>query len=174
MEGVLDNLKCNKELHESVKHLDWLLGEWKSESGNGKYADTIQPFNYAEQISFSHAGQPMLIYNAVSWNNASRKPMHLESGFLKVKPGTNEVSMIVAHNFGLTTIEEGKIENNQITLLSVNIGRSSFAKGAQVKGIVRSWSKSDDGDVMYEMHMETDSQPMQFHLSAKYSKVLMA
>jgi hypothetical protein len=42
----------------------------------------------------------MLNYRSFSWHPEKKNPMHQESGFVRIKPGTDQVSMIVAHNFG--------------------------------------------------------------------------
>lgn len=87
--------------------------------------------------------------------------MHLESGYLRIKPGTQDVYFMVSHNFGwlyklfflliilqgnllsrnlnthylpvgLTTLEEGEVSNNTISLSSKHISRMSCAKNPEV------------------------------------------
>lgn len=117
-------------LHKALESLTWLEGTWRTESqGNGKYP-TIKDFSYYEEISFTSLGQPMFNYTAQSFSNSDlKKPMHRETGFLRVKPGTDEVTLLSTHNFGLTTIECGKIfDDKTIILDSTNIGRIKEAK----------------------------------------------
>jgi hypothetical protein len=52
------------------------------------------------QLTFVSVGQPMLNFRSFSWHSEKKVPMHQESGFLRIKPGSNQVSMLVAHNFG--------------------------------------------------------------------------
>ena len=88
-------------LPELVKPLSWLLGTWRCENiGNGMYPTLGKEFNYGEEITFSNIGQPMLNYQSFSWHPEKKNPMHLETGFLRIKPGTNNVSFLLSHNFG--------------------------------------------------------------------------
>lgn len=115
-------------LHDALKSLAWLEGTWKTVNhGNGKYPN-IEAFNYCEKISFTSIGQPMFNYIAQSWHPESRRPMHRETGFLKIIPGTNKISLILAHNFGLTTIESGEIIEKTITLNSTGVLRVEGTK----------------------------------------------
>ena len=109
---------------KTLEPLYWLIGTWQTNNpGNGKFL-TIETFSYHEEIEFFSIGQPMLNYVAQSWHPESKKPMHREVGFLKIKPNTNELSFYVSHNFGLTTIEEGEVTNEEIKLISTNIARN--------------------------------------------------
>lgn len=116
-------------LHEALKPLAWLEGTWKIENyGRGKYP-TIKDFNYCEEINFISIGQPMFNYTAQSWHPESKKPMHRETGFLKIIPGINKVSLVLAHNVGITTIEEGEVTEKTIKLKSIEtILRTEGAK----------------------------------------------
>lgn len=112
-------------MHEALKPLAWLEGTWRAEStGEGKFP-TIKSFNFSEEINFSSIGQPMLNYVGQSWHPEKKKPMHREVGFLKIIRGTKNVSLVLAHNFGLTTVEEGQLDGNEITLKSTGITRMS-------------------------------------------------
>ncbi|XP_046491316.1 peroxynitrite isomerase THAP4 [Neodiprion pinetum] len=118
-------MDCNQPMHPALKTLAWLEGTWRAENtGEGKFP-TIKAFKFCEEISFSSIGQPMLNYVGQSWHSEKKKPMHREVGFLKIIPGSNKVSLILAHNFGLTTIEEGHVNDFEITLKSTNVSRMS-------------------------------------------------
>lgn len=112
-------------MHEALRPLAWLEGAWRTENtGEGKFP-TITSFNFCEEINFSSIGQPMLNYTGQSWHPEKKTPMHREVGFLKIIPGTNKVSLVLAHNFGLATIEEGQVNENEIKLKSTSIARVS-------------------------------------------------
>lgn len=85
--------------HEAISPISWLLGTWITEDGKGVYP-TIKPFNYCEEITFQSFGQPLLSYHSRSWNPVEKKPLHFESGFLRIQPGTKNLAFMVAHNFG--------------------------------------------------------------------------
>jgi hypothetical protein len=119
-------------INKSLKPLLWLEGTWLTEVVAAGKFPTISPFKYYEEISFVSIGQPMLNYTAQSWHPETKKPMHREVGFLKINPNTNKVSLFVSHNFGLTTIEEGEVVDNELHLKSTNISRASENSEANV------------------------------------------
>lgn len=94
-------------IHPALEPLEWLIGKWRAVRTMGTYP-SIKPFSYEEELDFVSLGQPMLNYASISWHSTNFNPMHLESGYLRIKPGTKEVSFMVAHNFGITSLEEGK------------------------------------------------------------------
>lgn len=88
-----------RAVHDAVKPISSLIGRWKADAGQGSYP-SIPTFQYAEEIEFGCLGQPMLTYHAFSWHPEKKMPMHMESGFLRINPGTNKLAFLVAHNFG--------------------------------------------------------------------------
>ena len=111
--------------HEALEPINWLEGTWKiKRPGQGKFP-TIKSFEYVGEMSFTSLGQPLFNYSSQTWNPETKKPMQLETGFLKIIPGTNNLNFFVAQNFGLTTIEQGEVNNTQkkITLTSTSVTR---------------------------------------------------
>ena len=51
--------------------------------------------------------------------------MHQESGFVRIKPGTNQVSFIVAHNFGKMLILQSS-KSRSVCLLMFEVKRDSL------------------------------------------------
>ncbi|CAH0549283.1 unnamed protein product [Brassicogethes aeneus] len=159
------------QIHEALKPLSFLIGKWKSISAKGAYP-TINPFTYCEEVTFSSIGQPLLNYNSIAYNPNGPKPMHLESGFLRIKAaGTNEVAFMVAHNFGLTSLEEGTVKGNEICLKSVQIARMTFAKDPAVIGIERCYSLIEEGKLQLILSMETENIGLTEHLRVVYEKI---
>lgn len=157
-------------IHEAVAPIIWLHGKWRAEDGLGTFP-TINPFTYAEEIHFYSMGQPGLNYSSVSWNADKKMPMHLESGFLRIKPNSNSLAFMVAHNFGLTTIEEGEVTDQCITLTCDKVQRMSFSKGAEVVKTKRTFTLKADGVLEQNFYMETNSTPMTEHLHITYHKI---
>ncbi|XP_029679691.1 THAP domain-containing protein 4-like [Formica exsecta] len=159
-------------LPKALEPLAWLEGTWRTDNyGNGKYP-TIENFKYYEEISFTYIGQPMFNYTARSYSiSESKRPMAQSTGFLKVNPETNKIFLILAHNFGLTTIEEGEVINNTINLNSTDILRMKGAKPPQVTQIRREF-KLDGNCLEHVFYMATSNTPvLTEHLRVKYVKV---
>ncbi|CAH1365286.1 peroxynitrite isomerase THAP4-like [Tenebrio molitor] len=155
--------------HEALKPIAWLIGRWKSLKAEGSYP-TIKPFEYCEEILFESLGQPLINYTSRTWHLGTSNPMHLESGFLRIKPGTNDVALMVAHNFGLTTLEEGTVCKNEIKCKSTSMSRMSFAKEPAVVSIERLFALTEDGNLEITVWMETNKVPLTQHLKALYQK----
>lgn len=159
-----------KPVNDSLKPLLWIVGTWEATSGKGSFP-TISPFTYCERVQFSSVGQPILNYSSHSWHPEKKAAMHLETGFLRIKPGTQQVAFMVAHNFGLTSLEEGDVSANQISLKSTSISRMSWAKEPEVTKLERSWSLKEDGTLEQVVFMETNKSPLCEHLRITYKKV---
>src|ERR1700746_1421415 len=54
--------------HPAIAPLSFLLGRWKG-TGKGDYP-TIKPFNFFQEVAFSHIGKPYLIYTSHTWRLA--------------------------------------------------------------------------------------------------------
>ncbi|XP_022287823.2 peroxynitrite isomerase THAP4-like [Crassostrea virginica] len=157
-----------KPLHEAIKPLSWLLGKWTGQ-GKGIYP-TIEDFDYLEELEFSNVGQPMLQFSFYSVNKETKKPLHREVGFLRIKPGTSQVACISSHNNGVSEIAEGTVNGQTIELESRTLGRMSFGKDPQTKKLKRSLTL--EGDTLHQvLYMETNTVPMTEHLRATYKKV---
>ncbi|KAE8749886.1 hypothetical protein FOCC_FOCC003355 [Frankliniella occidentalis] len=159
-----------KPVNEAIKPLLWLLGKWESSEGNGSFP-SISPFKYGERIEFYSLGQPMVNYSSFTWHLEKKNPMHLESGFLRINPGTQQVAFMLAHNFGLTTVEEGEVVDHKITLTSKSVSRMSWAKGPSVTKISRNFSLIDDNTLEQVVFMETANTPLCEHLKIVYNRV---
>ncbi|XP_047365673.1 peroxynitrite isomerase THAP4-like isoform X1 [Vespa velutina] len=169
------NINMNRlGMHDALKQIAFLEGKWstgKDNYGSGKFP-TIKPFTFCEEITFTSIGQPMFNYVAQSWDSASKKPLHREVGFMKVIPGTNKVSLLLAHNFGLTTIEEGTIENNIIKLKSTGIIRQS--EGMKLPNVIETCREFEiNGNSLKQIfYMATSTVPeLTEHLCTTYTKI---
>ncbi|KAM4694598.1 peroxynitrite isomerase THAP4 [Discoglossus pictus] len=158
-------------LHPAVTPLSWMLGSWVSEpTGEGEFP-TIQPFRYTEEVSITHAGQPMLNFMFWASNPETGKALHRESGFIRIKPGTNHVAFICAQNLGIVEIEEGEVQGQQLCLSSQSISRTSFASEPYVEQISRTFRLTPEGKLEQTVSMATSNQPLTPHLHVTYRKV---
>lgn len=157
------------KIHEALKPIQWLIGTWETISAKGQYP-TIKNFVYSEVLKFESVGQPLLNYEARSRNPTTGAPMHLESGFLRIKPGTNQLAFMISHNFGLVVLEEGSASAKGLEFKSRSINRMSFAKDPSVKALKKTYKLNEDGTLEIRTDMETSNTAMTNHLVAVYQK----
>jgi nitrobindin-like protein len=143
-----------------VDQLAILIGTW-SGTGHEEYP-TVDDAEYAEEMTFSHAGEGFLTYVQRAWAPASGATLHAEAGFWRPgEPGRIEVCL--GHPLGLAEISEGTVEGATIELRSRTVARS--ATGEPVSGVERRYAV--DGDTMsYDLWMALDHVEMTHHLSA--------
>ncbi|CAG9134433.1 unnamed protein product [Plutella xylostella] len=160
-----------KILPEVLKPISWLAGSWATTDGRGKYP-TIQDFSYHEVLEFTCIGQPMFNYLSHSKHPTKQSPMHQERGFLRIQPGTNNLALVVSHNFGVTTIEEGQLdpEEKKIKLCTTSVQRMQFAKKPAVTKLERCIRLISDNTLEVVVFMETENTAMTEHLRAIYTK----
>ncbi|KAB0804303.1 hypothetical protein PPYR_01273 [Photinus pyralis] len=159
------------QFHPAVEPIRWLVGKWKSTKAVGDFP-TIKPFTYNEEMEFESLGQPLLNYQSKTCHPVANNPMHLESGFLRINPGTSNVAFMVSHNFGLVSLEEGTVVDNNLNLKSTHIGRMSFAKDPAVTEIARSFVYSpNDKKLHITVLMATSNTELHQHLVVEYEKL---
>ncbi len=155
------------DLHPDLEALAPLLGTWIGQ-GAGKYP-TIQPFDYVEEVVFTHVGKPFLAYAQKTRAVADGKPLHAETGYLRV-PRPGHVELVLAHPSGITEIEVGTytvtgdlIELEMSTSPTGSVGLTPTAK--EVTGLGRSY-RIDGDELSYSVQMGAVGQPLQDHLAA--------
>ncbi|POI28723.1 hypothetical protein CIB84_007527, partial [Bambusicola thoracicus] len=160
------------QLNPVMEPLSWMLGTWLSDPpGDGTFP-TMKPFQYLEEVHISHVGQPMLNFSFNAFHPDTRKPMHRECGFIRLKPDTNKVAFISAQNTGLVEVEEGEVNGQELSIASHSIARISFAKKPHVEQITRKFRLNSDGKLEQTVSMATTTQPMTQHLHITYKKAL--
>lgn len=90
-------------LHPALEPLAYLVGTWRG-AGHGEYP-SIEPFDYTEELTFTHVGKPFLIYHQRTWSPAG-DAMHTECGFLRA-PAAGTVEFTIAQPTGQTELAEG-------------------------------------------------------------------
>jgi hypothetical protein len=152
------------DLHPNLEELAPLLGTWAGR-GAGEYP-TIQPFEYLEEVVFTHVGKPFLVYGQKTKSVADGRPMHAEAGFLRV-PQPGHVELVLAHPNGITEIEVGSysVQDNIIELefVTTDVGLTPTAK--EVTALGRSF-RLDGEELSYSLRMGAVGQPVQHHLAA--------
>jgi hypothetical protein len=152
------------ELHPNLEALAPLLGTWAGQ-GSGKYP-TIESFEYLEEVVFSHVGKPFLIYTQKTRAATDGKPLHAETGYLRV-PQSGHVELVLAHPSGITEIEVGSYsvagDIIEIEMATTSIGLTPTAK--EVTALGRTFRIHGD-QLSYSMRMGAVGQPLQDHLDA--------
>lgn len=152
------------DLHPDLAALAPLLGTWAGR-GAGEYP-TIAPFDYLEEVVFAHVGKPFLAYAQKTKAAADGKPLHAETGYLRV-PAPGRVELVLAHPSGITEIEVGTYalthEVIDIELSTTDVGLTPTAK--EVTALGRSL-RVDGDELSYSVRMGAVGQPLQHHLAA--------
>jgi THAP4-like, heme-binding beta-barrel domain len=152
------------DLHPDLQALAPLLGVWEGR-GSGNYP-TIEPFEYLEEVAFSHVGKPFLIYGQKTRAATDGKPLHAETGYLRV-PQPGHVELVLAHPSGITEIEVGTYTADGMTIelemTASNIALTPTAK--EVTAIGRHF-RVDGDELSYTLQMAAVGQPVQHHLAA--------
>jgi hypothetical protein len=156
-------------LHPQLEPLAGLLGTWTGR-GHGEYP-TIEPFEFAESISFSHVGKPFFAYRqrtrSIATPGKPSQPMHAESGYWRF-PAPGRVEVVLAHPTGVIEIEEGTVTPELdgslvIELATTVVARTTTAK--EVEGLRRRIHVRGD-TLDYAVSMAAVGIPMQHHLRA--------
>ncbi|HTQ20396.1 peroxynitrite isomerase [Mycobacterium sp.] len=152
------------DLHPDLEALAPLLGTWAGR-GVGKYP-TIQPFEYVEEVVFSHVGKPFLAYSQKTKAVPDGKPLHAETGFLRA-PQPGRVELVLAHPSGIAEIDIGTYSVSggliEIEMSTSSIGLTPTAKDVTALG--RSL-RIDGDELTYTVRMGAVGQPLQDHLTA--------
>ncbi|MCW2499977.1 MAG: hypothetical protein JWN87_1653 [Frankiales bacterium] len=158
------------DLHPSLEHLAFLVGEWQGLGVMGY--PTIEEARYEQEMSFAHDGRPFLAYISKTWliddDGKRLKPAGAETGFWRPGKSPRDVELLLAHPTGVVEISVGEVVFNKIELVSDVLARTETAK--EVNGLKRLYGLVE-GDLAYAIDMAAVGQPLTAHLSARLHKV---
>lgn len=160
----------DSQFHEMLKPLAWLFGKWTSQEGKGIYP-TISDFTYAEEAEFHPIGmKPIVEYRLYSWKPENNVPLHRETGFIRIKPESNHIAFMAAHNLGVVEIQEGEVQGQELTVETTSLGRTSFNKPPEVKLLKRTLSRKGN-ELEQVILMQTNKTETTEHLRITFKKV---
>jgi hypothetical protein len=157
--------------HPDLAPLSFLLGRWEG-FGKGDYP-TIEPFDFVQQLTFTHNGKPFLIYTSKSWllekDGTKGRPLGTETGYWRPQPG-NHVEVLLAHPTGIVEIYLGEVSGTRVEVATDAVARTASAKpvtaGKRLYGLVDS-QREGEKDLAYAYDMAAMGQPLQPHLWAR-------
>lgn len=156
------------DLHPGIAVLAPLLGTWAG-AGHGEYP-TIEPFGYREDVTFGHTGKPFLTYSQRTRADDDGRPLHAETGYLRV-PSPGRIEFVIVHPTGVTEIDEGALSVDGSDLIievdSTSIGLTGSAK--VVTALSRSIRVVGD-ELSYTLLMAAVGVPLVKHLTATLHK----
>ena len=158
------------DLHPSLEHLAFLVGEWQGLGVVGY--PTITEARYEQEVSFSHDGRPFLAYISKTWliddEGARIRPSGVETGFWRPGKEPRDVEVLLAHPTGIVEVYVGEVAFHRIELTSEVVARTETAK--EVTAFTRLYGLVE-GDLAYAVDMAAVGQPLQPHLSARLARI---
>ena len=153
---------ADPELHPDVVPLRFLLGRWVGE-GRGEYP-TIESFAYGEELRFWHVGKPFLAYSQRTWHADDGRPLHAETGYWRMPNSGPTIELVLAHPTGVVEVEQGRLEDSRIELVTTNVVGTPTAK--EITALARTIEVR--GDVMtYSLSMAAVGHELEPHLTAE-------
>jgi len=164
-----DDLRSGPNLHEDLLGLLPFVGTWRG-TGKGGYP-TIEDFDYAQEVRFSHDGRPFLAYESRAWiidaQGRPVRPAAREVGWWRPQPD-DAVEVLLAHPTGIVEVYVGQIDGLKVELSTDAVVRTASAKPVaanhRLYGLV-------DGELLYAVDMAAMSHDLTPHLSARLARV---
>jgi hypothetical protein len=163
------DLRRGPDLHPALLGLLPYVGVWRG-TGKGGYP-TIEDFDYAQEVRFSHDGRPFLAYESRSWiidaDGKPVRPASREVGWWRPQPD-DSVEVMLTHPTGIAEIYVGTIDGMKVELSTDVVARTATAKDVSANhrlyGIV-------EGALLYAVDMAAMGHPLTPHLSARLERV---
>jgi hypothetical protein len=163
------DLRQGADLHPALLGLLPYVGVWRG-TGKGGYP-TIEDFEYAQEVRFSHDGRPFLAYESRSWiidaDGNPVRPASREVGWWRPLPD-DSLEVVLAHPTGIAEIYVGSIDGLKIELSTDAVARTATAKEVaanhRLYGLV-------EGALLYAIDMAAMGKPLTPHLSARLERV---
>lgn len=168
------DLRTGPDLHPALLGLLPYVGVWRGR-GTGGYP-TIDDFEFAQEVRFSHDGRPFLHYESRAWlinpDGTPIRPAFREVGWwrpvMKDDRPSDELEVLLSSPTGIVEVYVGRVDGTRVEIITDAVLRTATAKevnaGQRLYGIV-------EGALLYAQEMAAVGQPMSPHLSAKLTRV---
>ncbi|WP_182524758.1 FABP family protein [Nocardioides dongkuii] len=158
-----------QNLHPDCGPIAWLLGTWRG-NGHGDYP-TIEPFQFGQELIFTHDGRPFFHYMARAWiideQGEKVREGAIETGFWRARP-EGHLEVLLSHMSGISEIWYGQAEGGKVELRTAGVSFTESAKevtaGHRMYGNV-------EGDLLYAQDMAAVGQELQPHTWARLKRV---
>ena len=125
-----------------------------------------EPFDYAEDVTFEHVGDPFLLFSQRSWSLDDGSPMHFERGFLR--PTANRlVELVLAHPIGITEVAVGTVDDGVVELSTTAISLTPTA--SPVTELRRRIESTGDG-LSFELQMAMVGVELLSHVRSRLER----
>lgn len=168
------DLRSGPDLHPALLGLLPYVGVWRGR-GSGGYP-TIDDFEFAQEVRFSHDGRPFLHYESRAWlinpDGTPIRPAFREVGWwrpvLKDDRPSDELEVLLSSPAGIVEVYLGRVDGTRVEIVTDAVLRTATAKevnaGQRLYGIV-------EGALLYAQEMAAVGEQMSPHLSAKLIRV---
>jgi hypothetical protein len=163
------DLRVGPDLHPDLLGLLPLVGRWRG-TGKGGYP-TIDDFDFAQEVRFSHDGRPFLAYESRTWIiDADGKPLRpsaRETGFWRPR-GRDGFEVLLALPTGFVELFVGEIDALKWEMSTDAVVRTETAKDVsgerRIYGIV-------EGALLYAADLAAVGQSLRSHVSARLGRI---
>jgi hypothetical protein len=126
------DLRTGAPIHDDLLALLPLVGVWEG-AGVGVKPSDGSPFQYGQQLRFSHDGRRFLVYESRSWlldDDGEFVRLALrETGFWRPGPGDDDFEVSMTSMVGLTQIFLGTAGDLRWQLATATIAKTPTATG---------------------------------------------
>lgn len=158
------------DLPELVEPFAFLLGTWRGE-GVGGFPTLDHDFRFAEEVTFSCYGKPVIEFTSRSWDPDDERPLARQSGFWR-PTSKSDLEVVLTVAAGLVEVFYGRLvagpAGEHVEIESDLIGHTATAK--QVDKDKRLYAVRG-GKLMYAMEMAAVGHGLAPHLSAALDRV---
>ena len=139
-----------------------LIGQWRG-TGSGTWEGTH--FGYLEELEFTHAGKPHLVYTQRTRSSDDGRPLHAEMGFWRA--AGDDVELVIAQGIGVAELSLGTWAGETLTATSIGLMLTSSAK--PVTAVRRTYSVRGDL-LLCALEMSTTGGDVLPHLEARLER----